>query len=197
MANLLPLEYKRKNRAEYLLRMATVALCATTLIVFSNLILLVPSYVRALSQEGAAEARLAHIESGDRKDSALVSADQDPSTRLAKINEKANLFFRAIQTEGTGTTPTEVILEIISLKSASIKILGITYDKTAGRGREKFVVSGVALRRDDLSQFVEAIKKTPSFTKVELPISSYVKSTNINFSLVLERIVTTSGKETL
>lgn len=195
MANLLPSEYKKKNRMEYLLRLVVVALFAVTSLALSNLFLLIPSYVRALSQEGTAEARLARVESGAKKDTALVPGEQDPSARLAKLNEKAELFLRAKKAGNISSTPTEGIQEIIKLKPVSLKISSIAYDKATGR--EKFVISGVALRRDDLAQFVETLKKNASFTKVELPISSYVKSANINFSLVIERAVVGGSKETL
>lgn len=194
MANLLPFEYKKKNRTEYILRLVVVVMCAAIFLILSSLALLIPSYVRALSQESTAEARLARVESGAKKATALVPGEQDPSARLAKLDEKAELFLRAKKASGISSIPTEGIQEVIELKPASLKISSITYDKAAGR--EKFIVSGIALHRDDLARFVEDLKKNTSFTKVELPISSYVKSTNISFSIVLERAMATSGKET-
>jgi len=75
------------------------------------------------------------------------------------------------------------------MKDPGVKVQSILY--SINPERERLVLSGRADNRDSLALFAETLKKDPSFSKVELPIGSYVKSSNIDFSLVLERAIKT------
>jgi hypothetical protein len=78
-----------------------------------------------------------------------------------------------------------VFQKIIELKTPKIKILGLTHD--VALDRERFVVTGRSADRDGLALFVDTLKKDGLFDGVELPIASYVKSVDIEFSVTLER----------
>lgn len=180
--NLLPHEEKKKIRAEYRLRLGTVALAAVLFLVISNFALLVPSYLRASSKESVAEARITTSTGMTAREH--EEEENDANVRVKELNKKLSV----LSTGGTAASYallSQTIASILALKSSAIKIQSITYDATQPE-RRRYVVSGRALDRDSLAQFSDKLKKSASFAKVELPISSFVKSTDIDFSLVLE-----------
>ena len=185
MMNLLPLIEKKKVRMEYRLRFAVVFFSALALLVFANAILLVPSYIRAFSKHSLVEQQFAAAAGSPEIQKARDLAEKDTTTKIREINKKLNLFVSEKKEESLPLIPSEVFRKIIGLRPSAIKIFGITYDVTLER--ERFVVVGRSVDRESLAAFMEALKKDKVFTSVELPISSYAKSTNIDFSITLER----------
>lgn len=179
MLNIFPTEEKKKVIAEYRLRLGIVVVFAVSALVLSSLVLLVPSYLIAVSKYNNVFGELSSLEL--RQDRA--GQEKEVGTQIREENKKIDLFLKG--DTGERPTPPQIILSIIGIKSSAIKIHGFTYD--ASVGQERLVVTGVASDRDGLAHFVESLKKDPTFTKVELPISSYVKSTDIDFSVVVER----------
>ena len=181
MANLLPSEEKKNARTIYRLRLSAILVGAATFIVIANLALLAPSYLRAGAKEQAAEDRVTQV-SG-------VSADEQARAGEAvreesRAFEKKTALFLRTQTATRGTYPVPMITDIITLRDPMVRIQSLSYDKT--EIRERFVVAGISAGRDHLARFVDALKKDARFTKVEIPISSYVKTNDINFSIALE-----------
>lgn len=180
MLNIFSTEEKKKVIAEYRLRLGIIAVFAVAALVLSSLVLLVPSYLIAVSKYNNVLGELSSLElRQDRADQ-----EKEVGAQIRDENKKIDIFLKG-DTSGRPTPP-QTILNIIGIKSDAIKIQGFTYDASAGA--ERLVVTGVASDRDGLAGFVEILKKNPTFTKVELPISSYVKSTDIDFSVVVERV---------
>lgn len=181
MANLLPAEEKKNVRTIYRLRLSAILVGAATFIAIANLALLAPSYLRAGTKEQVAEDRVTQV-SG-------VSADEQARAgeavrEEARAFEKKTALFLRTQTVARGTYPARMISDIITLREPLVRIQSLSYDKT--EIRERFVVAGISAGRDHLARFVDALKKDARFTKVEIPISSYVKTNDINFSIALE-----------
>lgn len=181
MLNILPYEEKKKNLTEYRIRLAIVGVFAVAALVLASLVLLVPSYMLAVSKYNFVADELARLE---QKQSG-AGQEKEVSAQIKEVNKKINLFLGT--EKGVTRTPSEVILEIIAAKDPAVKVQSILYDIKPDL--ERLVLSGKANDRDSLARFIETLKKDPSFSKVDLPIGSYVKSTNIDFTLVLERTV--------
>ena len=101
---------------------------------------------------------------------------------MSAMNKKIEFFLK-----GAGAqpfSPLEIISKILKIKASTIKIQSFVYS-TNTQGRQ-LVITGNASSRDSLAEFVAALKEEPSFSRVELPISSYVKSSDIGFSLLIE-----------
>ena len=77
-----------------------------------------------------------------------------------------------------------IIKEILSEKMPDIKISQIHYENDATEGK-KVSISGTAPSRERLLLFRRALEENTSFVKVDLPISNFVKGSNIQFSLSL------------
>ncbi|MBI5078210.1 MAG: hypothetical protein HZB11_02505 [Candidatus Yonathbacteria bacterium] len=179
MLNILATEEKKKILTEYRLRLAVVSVFAVAALVFSSLILLSTSYLLAVSKYNDAKTGLVALQEKDNRE----SQEKDVTARILAVNKNIDLFLKSDTT--STLMPSSVITKILDIKGSAVKIIGFTYDANAGQ--ERIVVIGTALNRDSLARFVEALKKDPMFTSVDVPISSYVKSSNIDFSVVIVR----------
>jgi len=147
--------------------------------VLASLVLLTPSYLLAVSKHNSTEKELAVLEEKYGRG----GQEKDVGTQIRDINNKISILLDTKTSDRL--SPSQAILNILEIKDSSIKIYGVTYDATTGQ--ERIILTGTALDRDSLANFVETLKKDPTFANVTLPISSYVKSTNIDFSVILER----------
>ncbi len=181
MLNILPIEEKKKNLTEYRLRLGVVVIFAVAVLVFTNSVLLIPSYYLATTKNDFVSSELAKLEAKQLG----VDQEKDIRAQINEVNKKIGMFLPDGKVEVI--SPAEMISKIISLKNRTVRIQSISYDVTTERLR--VVVLGTADDRDSLEQFVKILKKEPSFTKVDLPIGSYVKSINIDFSVVLEQVM--------
>lgn len=179
MLNIFPTEEKKKILVEYRLRLGVVSVFALGALVFSSLVLLAPSYLLAVTKYNSISDELTALESKQGRG----GQEKEVGVQIREENKKIDLFLKG-DTSGK-LVPSQVISNIIGIKGVAIKIQGFTYDASAGQ--ERLVITGIAADRDGLARFVETLKKDPTYTKVELPISSYVKSSNIGFSIVVER----------
>ena len=192
MLNILPIEEKKKNLKEYYLRLGVVSLIVAISLVLANLALLTPAYVNALAKEAEAEARITNATGKSVEETA--KEEQVINVTITDLNKKIKLFLGTSTSTVARFVPSEVFENILKNKTSSIKIYSISYDATLDR--EQLVVTGKSLDRDSLAQFIESLKKSGLFTAVDLPIQSYVKSTNIEFSVTLTRTLKTSAKKT-
>lgn len=187
MINILPIKEKKKNLTEYRFRLAIVAILAVVVLVLINLILLIPSYLLTVSKFNGVSEQIALQES--KQDSS--GQGKDVEAKVSAVNKKISMFLADGPTDRL--SPPAIIARIIAMKGSAIKIQGFEYD---GSGQlERLAVTGVAADRDGLAKFLETLKKDKSFTNVELPVSSFVKSSNIKFSLMITRgVIATPAK---
>lgn len=187
MLNILPAAEKKKVLIEYRVRLAVVSIFAIGAVAVAGAVLLVPAYLLAVSKHGASNDQLSALEKkyGDS------AQEKELGAQIREVNTKILLLLSGGTTDKL--TPSQAIANIISLKSSDIKISSLTYEATANQ--ERIVLTGAASDRDSLAGFVETIKKNPTFTSVTMPISSYVKSENIDYSIVIERKPKTPAKK--
>lgn len=192
MLNILPIEEKKKNLKEYRLRLTVVALSLLSALALINVALLAPAYFSAFSKEAGARLEIQNFTGK----SAADAAREEDAARLAvaDVTKKLNLFLGASTSTAARSIPSETLGKIFALKTPAIKISSAFYDATPDR--EQFIITGNSLDRDSLALFVDALKKDGAFTTVELPIRSYVKSTDIDFSMTLTRVLKTPAKKT-
>jgi len=79
---------------------------------------------------------------------------------------------------------TKVINGIILKKMPDIKITSISYEDNEAKGKI-LSVRGSAPSRDRLLLFRLALEKDINFQKIDLPISNFIKGTDIQFNLTL------------
>lgn len=187
MLNILSTTEKKKVLLGYRLRLAVIAVFAVGALILSSLILLAPSYLLAVTKYNSQEEQLKILD----KKYGGTGQEKELGAQIREINSKILLLSSGDMT--TRLSPPQVILNIIKIKGPAIKIHGFTYDVTPVQ--ERIVLTANARDRDALAAFLETLKKDPTYTTVTLPISSYVKSTNIDFSLVVERKLKPAAKK--
>lgn len=180
MINIFDITEKKKILTEYHIRLGVVSIGAVGALILASLILLIPSYIFAVNKYNNAERDIAIYEQKYGND----QKEKDLGAQIRNANTKTLLL--ATDDATTQVQPSQTISDILKIKGNLIKISSITYD--INTTQQRIVLVGVALTRDGLAGFVDALKKLPNFTSAQLPISSYVKSTNIDFSIVLEHI---------
>lgn len=177
MLNIFSIEEKKKILIEYRLRLAVVSIFAVGALVLASLILLAPPYFLAISKHNDADRELAALE----EKGGAREQEKEINIQIRDINNKISLL--ANGAEGR-LSPPQIILDIIEIKGDTIKIEQFAYD--VNLAQERITLSGTALDRSSLALFIEALKMNPLFTDVSLPISSYVKSSDINFTAAIE-----------
>lgn len=185
MLNLLPFIENKKVRTEYRFRLAVVSIFAVSFLVSANLILLIPSYIRAFQKHALAEEQLAVAAGRSDVKNKRELAEKEANAIIKEINKKLSLFASGQKESEIRLIPAQVFKKIINLKTPAVKIFGIIYEVSPER--ERFVINGQSDDRDSLALFADTLKKDPAFTSVELPLSSYAKSKDINFAMVVER----------
>jgi len=181
MLNLQSTIEKKKVLVEYRLRLAVVSVFVVGSLVTTSVILFAPAYLLAISKNTAAKTQLEALEKkyGDSKQEKEIGA------QIRDINTKILLLLGTGGDTSSQLLPSEIISKILVKRGKSIKIYGITYDSSANQ--ERIILTGTASDRDSLADFIAELKKDTAFTNVTLPISSYVKSANIDFSIAIDR----------
>lgn len=185
MMNLIPLEEKKKHLTEYRLRLGVVMLFAAVTLVGSSLILLSPSYVLAIIKANFIENEVARLESKVKR----AAQEKEIDAQIKDINRKVDIYLKLGKSGRLHVS--EIVAKIAAIRPDTIKIVSIVYDPGAG---ERVVLVGTARDRESLALFLEALRKDGTWGNINLPISSYVKSKDIGFSIVLDRATTVVKK---
>ena len=80
----------------------------------------------------------------------------------------------------------DVVDLVLSKVGSGIVVNSISYDRGSDTVKTKISLQGTAGTRDDLIRFSERLKSEPKFTKVDLPVSSFVKNKDVSFSVNIE-----------
>jgi len=175
MINLIPNEEKKKMSKDFYFRLATVFFMMLSVSLLIASILILPSYFLSSIEEDIFNTKLKSQEKSislPDQDTLMVVKDLKNKLSLIENDEKNKSIFS-----------TKVINEIILKKIPNIKITEIFYqnDKTG----KKITVSGRASSRKILLLFRRALEDDVAFSKVDLPISNFVKGSDIKFYLSL------------
>lgn len=173
MFNLLPEQEKKQIIEEYKARRAIITLVFIFAIGLIGVISIFPAYVLSSVKSQDVIRNIQSI-----RNSSIFQQETELSSKLSE----ANLKLLALKPPKTQGSVVSLFSSIIEHKSASIRIDGFMYAVPAD-GNAKITVHGIAQGRQDLSAFVAELKKDPFFSKVDLPVSSFTKDQNADFSL--------------
>ena len=147
-----------------------------SLALFFIVIALMPAYFFSTQREKFISDKLVglSLEPVPELSSDLSANIKELELRIEMINKnKLNEYFI-----------TQNIIDIISSKkTAAIKINRISYQKKGAN--KEIVIAGIASSREDLLDFRRSFEQDANFKKVDLPISNFIKGSNIMFHLVL------------
>ncbi len=175
LTNLLPIERQEAVTRNYKLRLTTVAIVLSVLLVATTAVLLLPLYVYLTKTASAKEARLAAIES-----SLAEANDASLSARLNTLTSDTSTL-RAL---GAASSTAYTIRDVLTLPHPGISITTISYSPT-NITQAKMILSGTASTRDALHDYELTLTQSNLFTVVSLPVSAFAQDTKINFTLTL------------
>jgi Tfp pilus assembly protein PilN len=177
MINLIPIEEKKKMVKDFYLRFIVVCLVTLGFLVLIASVALLPSYFFVSAKESVIKSKIEN-----QKSIPLSTPDIETYTAVSSINKRLQIMESAKQNKFFITQ--KVINEILIKKIPEIKINQITYEGNSVDGK-KIQISGSAPSREKLLLFRLALEDNPAFKKVDLPISNFVKGSDINFFITL------------
>lgn len=177
MINLIPNQEKKKKVKDFYFRLVVIFLAALGFCVVLGIASILPSYFLSVTEKNLTSAKLSA-----QKNEPETLADQNLSQAVEDLNMKLRLVEEAEKNKYPVSQ--KVINEIALRKMPDIKISRIVYENDA-EGNRKVNVSGVAPSRERLLLFRQILEDNVAFQKVELPISNFVKGSNIEFNLSL------------
>ena len=177
MINLIPNEEKKKKVKDFYFRLAVVfwAVLGCSMIIASVAIL--PSYFLSSVKKNLVNTKL---EAQKREIDPLLG--QETLAVVSDLEKKLKIIEDAEQNKYIISQ--SVIGKIVLKKMPDIKITGIVYESNYP-GSKTISVNGTAGSRERLLLFRRALENDVAFKKVDLPISNFIKGSNIKFSLSL------------
>jgi hypothetical protein len=177
MINLIPNQEKKKKVRDFYFRLGVVFVAMLGLCVFVAVLSILPSYFLSSVEKNLAEQRLLA-----QKLEPVPAVDQDS----LKIMEDLDKKLRLIENSDEDRYPVsrKIINEIVLKKMPDIKIERIRYENHPIDGK-KVSIYGVAPSRERLLFFRRTLEDNVAFKKVDLPISNFIKGSNIEFYLNL------------
>lgn len=177
MINLIPNQEKKRKVKDFYFRLGVVFLVTMAVCILINLVAILPAYFLSSVKKNLVEEKLA-----TQKSDPIPITDQNTLATITDLKSKLDLIEKAEQ--GKYLVSTSVINEVLLKKMPDIKITEISYNYNSTNGK-KVSISGIAPSRERLLLFRNALQEDVAFKKVDLPISNFIKGSDIEFSLTL------------
>jgi hypothetical protein len=175
MINLIPNKEKKQMVQDFYYRLVAVVLATLGWAVLVGAIALVPAYVLSSVKKDVARVKTSNLSSvpAPTTDQSTLEAIQDLNSKISFIEKSEKSRF----------APSVMAVDQVLLdKMPDIKITEISYEASLGK---KITLRGEAPSRERLLAFRQALEANRLFKKVDLPISNFVKESDIKFYLTI------------
>ncbi len=162
---------------DFYLRLLTLFFTMLSISFIVASVLIFPAYLLSLVEKNVADTKL-----GSQESQPVSLPDQNTLTVVKDLNYKLSLIENIEKDKSIFSQ--NVINEIILKKVSNIKITEISYQNDPQKGKQ-INISGTAGNREILLSFRKALEDSVSFSKVDLPVSNFIKGSNIKFYLSL------------
>lgn len=177
MINLIPNQEKKIMIKDFYYRLATVFFITLGLVMLIASVALLPSYFISSAKKNSVIKKLNAVPA-----ESVGYTFQETLSFSAALDKKLSLLERAQKDKFLISK--RVVGEIIFKKMPDVKITEISFEQTEAEGK-KINIRGTAPSRERLLLFRQALEDDPLFKKVDLPISNFIKGSNIQFYLSL------------
>lgn len=176
MINLIPNEEKKKIRKNFYVRVVIVSFFVLGIgILISNFILVPALFYASL------EKKLVTDSFNQNQNKFNLETSKDNKVLIENLENKILIIKNAQKNKFLVSE--RVINILLAKKTEGIKITEINFNSNE-KGKS-INIRGQALSREKLLLFKKNLEKDINFTKVDLPVSNFIKSTDIEFNLVL------------
>lgn len=176
LTNLLPAERKKAIRRIYTLRLLTVFILMVAFIVICNGVLLLPSLIFQHQQNALQAVEL------ERLSAVLAASGGSGASSRATVLAQDTAYLSRL---ATTTSATHVITALTTLPHQGISLTGISYTAPIKGSEGKVLLSGIATTRTALHSYIESLSAQSFIKNAELPISSYAKEKDIQFTVTV------------
>lgn len=177
MINLIPTEEKKRMKTYFWVRLLTIGFIVFGCSILIGAVALLPAYFHVTVKNSLAKEK-----SKAQQETPLGATESQIIGEVNDLNKKLELIEKSRQAEFVISE--RVINNVVEKKMPDIKITEIGYEYNATKGKE-IRISGEALSRERLLLFRLALERDPAFKKVDLPVSNFVRGSNIHFFLTL------------
>ncbi|MFA6158550.1 MAG: PilN domain-containing protein [Candidatus Paceibacterota bacterium] len=175
MFTFLPKDYRSEVLREHRTRLVIVCLGMLAAALLLGAILAFPTYLAVSFQKSSMIAEQA------RSQKELDSRKGDDVTLETK-RIKAKLAVLSLEAKHRPVVAT--LERILAQPRIGVSLAGITLHRDADKG--VITLQGEAKTRESLVAFSKSLQGEPSFSRVDLPVSSLAKSENIAFTIRIE-----------
>lgn len=177
MINLIPKKEKENMVIDFYFRFTILIIIMLDFCILIAIFSLLPPYFIS-----SMKYSLSSVNLENKKSEPLPPLDENSLALVKDINNKLSLIEKFEKNKFRPSV--KVINAILLKKSSDIKITQILYEKE-GVAEKKISITGIAPSREALLSFREALEGSSNLKDVNLPISNFVKGSNINFNLSL------------
>lgn len=177
MINLIPKEDKKIMVANFYYKIAVLFFVTLDFCIFVAFVSMAPSFFVSSVKYSEIISKLEI-----QKNEPFPQGGEEAIASIRNVNSKINLIENS---EKNRFLPSNSVINAILLnKRSDIKITQILYENDEIKGK-KISITGTAPSREVLLLFRIALEDSTLFKKVDLPISNFVKGSNIQFYLNL------------
>jgi|CXWL01.1.fsa_nt_gi Tfp pilus assembly protein PilN len=177
LTNLLPANKIRAFKRLYFIRLITVVLFMSFLVLCAHTLLLLPSYLYSASQADEKQKQIDGLNA-----SLQTTEEKEAKSRVATLQETVTYLGRLEKTP----VASDLIRAVLQAPHEGVRLSGFTVNTgTTPSTTPRMGVSGIAASRDSLRLYVLALEQLPFVTSAELPISAYAKDSEIPFTISL------------
>lgn len=179
MANLLTDEIRQKQQKNLLLRKLTIASLAVSLLLVVILVVEVSFWANLFIRQNG----LADFSSAISKDLKKSRETKTETSLLKKIGDEAEI----IKNYSAETPISVMVKEAVGSKPSGLKILGFVVERGEMGKAVKMSLVGLVSSRGELVNYVNLLRQTKFFSRVDLPVESLISDRGGQFVISLEK----------
>lgn len=174
MANLLPSHERQELAHQRMRRLMSAILVLVSGVFVIGTVLLIPSFVAAISSREAGKVRLETTRRLlDRQKDATAASD------VVSTKEKVSLVIRDNDT----LSASDILAQVVEIVPSQVSLQSVLW---SDEGETAFLdMTGSAATRNSLIAFGDALRSSGLFTEVTIPIESLAQQTDLHFRLSL------------
>lgn len=174
MLHLLTDEHRQKVVLEYRKRVTVIFLLGVLILAGISMIFMTPAFFMTQSRHSEAVAKQREL------DTELLQKD----TTSTRSEKEVMAHVAALHIFDTERSLSEAISHIINEKPSGVSLRALIF--TPGEGASMTIdIGGKADTRQSLVAYNDMLKKDPYFARVIVPLSSFAKERDIDFSIKL------------
>ncbi len=181
MINLIPNAQKKEMRKGFYFRLLVLFLMMASVSMLIAFVAILPAYFLSSVKTNLIDSKLEA-----QRLEPVPLPDQETLALIKGLDRKLSIIDAAEKNKFVVTE--RAINAVVLKKMPEIKITDISYQKHSSSDPEssrKISIQGTAPSREMLLLFRKALEDDDSFKRVDLPISNFVKGSNIPFYLSL------------